>query len=266
MKHQRFYKISYRHQWFTVFACLICLIFVIFPTMISKAGLKEDLVGYWPLDDDASDIIGKHDGKLVGGAKFVNDAKRGKVLSVDGKDGHVEIPNAKDLNFSPPDSFTIAVWLDIQTLPGHWSGIVTKGRDTPNWYGLWVTPGNLWHFVGGQGGANVRMDVGKAKTGWLHLAGIYDAKAQTQTVYEDAAVVGQNKGVTIAATGAGDVWFGGAKNVNEFLEAKIDEVLLYKRALNEADLKELAKGAKVLAIFPKAKLATSWGDIKRSFP
>lgn len=258
MKHQSFGKVSY--QWFTVF---VGLTLVIFSAMISAAELKDDLVGYWPLDDDANDTIGKHDGKLVGGAKFVNDAKRGKVLSVDGKDGHVEISNAKDLNFGPPDSFTVAVWLDIQTLPSHWSGIVTKGRDTPNWYGLWVTPGNLWHFVGGQGGANVRMDVGKAKTGWLHLAGVYDANAHTQTVYEDATVVGENKGVTIAATGAGDIWFGGAKSVNEFLEARLDDVLLYKRALSEADLKKLAAGAKVLAIFPKGKLATLWAEIKQ---
>jgi hypothetical protein len=247
-------------RFFTVSACLIFL----FSSTVVMADLTEGLIALWPLDDDANDIIGGHDGNLVGGASFVNDADRGKVLSVDGTDGRVEVPNAADLLFQPADSFSISVWLNIQTLPGNWSGVVTKSRDASPWYGLWVTPGNQWHFDGGDGGVNVRLDAGQAKTGWLHLAGVYDAGAHTQTVYEDGAVIGENTSVTIAASGAGDVWFGGAKSVSEFLDVLIDDVALYSRALTADEVQEIAAGTDITtAVEPDSKLTTTWGSIKK---
>jgi len=246
-------------QLLIVFACLI---FAAFSATVPMADLNSGLVGYWPLDDDAKDIVGGHDGKLVGGASFVEDSDRGDVLSLDGIDDHVEIPHSADLVFQPTDSFSIALWLNIQTLPGNWAGIVDKSRDQSPWYGLWVNTSNQWHFDGGEGGPNVRMDIGKAATGWLHLVGVYDAEAHTQTVYVDGAVLGEQAGVTIAATGAGDVWFGGAKSVNEFLHALMDDVLLYNRALNPDEVRQLAGGAPILAVEPAGKLTTTWGAIK----
>ena len=212
--------------------CLVCFVLVL--GVISNA--SADLVAYWPLDVDAKDIFGGHDGTLVGGAQFTDDLERGGVLSVDGVDGKVEIPHSDELVFEPTDSLTIALWLNIRTLPGSWAGIVTKSRDISPWYGLWVTTGNQWHFDGGDGGTNVRMDAGTAMTGWLHLAGVYDADKNTQTLYVDGAVIDEGTGVTIATSGAGDVWFGGAKSVTEFLDALIDDVRIYNHALTEEEI------------------------------
>ena len=197
---------------------------------------SADLVANWPLDADAKDIIGSHDGILVGGAQITDDPERGRVLSVDGIDGRVEIPHSDELVFEPTDSFTIALWLNIRTLPGSWAGIVTKSRDISPWYGLWVTPGNQWHFVGGEGGTNVRMDTGSAMTGWLHLAGIYDADRNTQTLYVNGTVIDESTGATITSSGTGDLWFGGAKSVNEYLDALVDDVRIYNHALTEEEV------------------------------
>jgi hypothetical protein len=65
-------------------------------------------------------ILWNHNGKLVGGASFIQDAKRGKVLKVDGVDGHAEVPHADDIIFTQTDSFTLSVWLNVLVLPGHW--------------------------------------------------------------------------------------------------------------------------------------------------
>ncbi len=197
---------------------------------------SADLVANWPLDADAKDIIGSHDGILVGGAQITDDPERGRVLSVDGIDGRVEIPHSDEMVFEPTDSFTIAVWLNIRTLPGSWAGIVTKSRDISPWYGLWVTPSNQWHFVGGEGGTNVRMDTGTAMTGWLHLAGVYDADRNTQTLYVNGTVIDESTGATITSSGTGDLWFGGAKSVNEYLDALVDDVRIYNHALTEEEV------------------------------
>ena len=207
---------------------------VLLLSLLSDA--SADLVANWPLDADAKDIIGSHDGILVGGAQITDDPERGRVLSVDGIDGRVEIPHSDELVFEPTDSFTIAVWLNIRTLPGSWAGVVTKSRDISPWYGLWVTPGNQWHFVGGEGGTNVRMDTGTAMTGWLHFAGVYDADRNTQKLYVNGTVIDESTGATITTSGAGDMWFGGAKSVNEYLDALVDDVRIYNHALTEEEI------------------------------
>ncbi len=251
-----------RYRLLMVFALVA---FATFSAAVSAADLAEGVIAHWPLDGDVKDSIGGHDGKLVGGAEFVNDGDRGKVLSLDGVDGHAEIPHSADLVFQPADSFSISVWLNIQTLPGSWAGVVTKSRDASPWYGLWINSSNAWHFVGGQGGANVRLDVGKAETGWLHLAGVYDADAHTQTVYVNGKVLGDNAAVTIAASGAGDVWLGGAKSVSEFLHTLIDDVAIYGRALAPEDVEAIANGANITgaAVEPRGKLTMTWGEIKQ---
>jgi hypothetical protein len=245
------------------FTVVVCLIFLLLSSTTLMAALTDGLIALWPLDDDAEDVVGGHNGNLVGGASFVNDPGRGKVLSVNGVDGHVEIPHSDDLVFQPVDSLSISVWLNIQALPGNWAGIVTKGRDASPWYGLWVTTANQWHFVGGEGGANVRLDAGQAATGWLHLVGVYDADAHTQTIYVDGVVIGEGAGATISASGSGDVWFGGAKSVSEFLNALIDDVAIYGRALTPAEVASIAAGTNILtAVEPGSKLTTTWGAIK----
>ena len=45
---------------------LLCLV-ILFCTA-SAADLKDGLINYWPLDGDATDSIGKHDGEVVGGS------------------------------------------------------------------------------------------------------------------------------------------------------------------------------------------------------
>ena len=44
------------------------------------ADINTGLLAYWPLDNDANDVISGNDGTLVGGAGFVNDPARGKTL------------------------------------------------------------------------------------------------------------------------------------------------------------------------------------------
>ena len=69
-------------------------------------------------------------------------------------------------------------------------------------------------------------------------------------------------GGPIDATGGGDLWMGGAKSVSEYINARIDDVTLYARALTQADVQELMAGPPT-AIEPEAKLTTTWGAIKR---
>ena len=64
--------------------------------------------------------------------------------------------------------------------------------------------------------------------------------------------------------GAGAGWDG--SDNKGYFSGIIDEVLIYDRALTEAELQELAGGAsiaKALAVRPGTRLAITWGAIKQ---
>jgi hypothetical protein len=233
---------------------LMCLVIVSFSTNALLADITSDIVAYWPLDDNANDAIGGHDGALVGGASFVSDNARGKVLEVDGVDGHVEVPHADDLIFGQTDSYTLSLWVNVLMLPGHWAGVVNKSRDASPWYGLWVNSSNQW-VAGGTNiiGSNVSADT------WHHLVLVQDGSANTRTVYLNGNI--DITGTAIDATGGGDLWMGGAKSVSEYINARIDDVILYSRPLASGDAEELLAGSPT-AVDPSAKLTTKWGVLK----
>ncbi|UCD53182.1 MAG: discoidin domain-containing protein [Phycisphaerales bacterium] len=187
------------------------------------------LIAYWPLDGDARDAVGPHHGTLVGGASFVNDTTRRTVLSVDGVNGHIEVPASNDMVFSSADSYTIMAWVYLEALPGSWQTVMAKSRDQGTHYGIWITDTGEW--MGG--GWENRGSPATTQT-WVHVAYVQDGVAGTGTTYIDGAV--DWSGGPRDGTGAGDFWIGGAASVTEFLRGMIDEVRVYDQALTEAEI------------------------------
>jgi hypothetical protein len=232
------------------------LVFMVSSATFSMADLSEDLVGYWPLDGDADDSVGDHNGILVGGASFVEDAKRGTVLSVDGTDDHIEVPHAADMVFSTSDSYTLSAWVYLEGLPGSWQTVMAKSRDQGTHYGFWITDGGDWMGGGWENRGS------KAVTQvWVHVAYVQDGAASTGTTYINGEV--DWSGGPRDGTGLGDFWIGGAKSVTEFLGGFIDDVAVYNRVLPPDEVQQLANGVGIFAaVEPRAKLTTTWGSIR----
>lgn len=234
----------------------ILFVFVASSATVSMSDLSEGLVGYWPLDGDADDSVGNHNGILVGGASFVQDATRGTVLSVDGVDDRIEVPHAQDMVFSSSDTYTLSAWVYLEGLPGSWQTIMAKSRDQGTHYGFWITDSGDWMGGGWENRGS------KAVTQvWVHVAYVQDGAASTGTTYINGAV--DWNGGPRDGTGAGDFWIGGAKSVTEFLGGMIDDVIVYNRVLSPDEIQRLASGASIFAaVEPDAKLTTTWGSVK----
>ncbi len=197
------------------------------------------LVAHWQLDESsgstASDATGQnHNGTLTNGPAWDSSGGRiGGAISFDGVDDYVTIPHSSDLAFTASQSFTLSAWVHIPTLPGKWTGIITKSRDTaPTHYGLWINPDNQWHFGGGPG-----VNGGTVTTGWHHLVLVQDAGAATRTIYADGSPVAT--GNAEDGSGTGDLWLGGAKSVSEYFSGQLDDVRIYSRALTQDDIQAL---------------------------
>jgi hypothetical protein len=207
---------------------MIYLVYFVLVLVVAD-NASADLVAHWPLDVDARDIVGGHDGTLVGGAQFTEDAERGRVLIVDGVDDHVEVPHDDDMVFSSADSYTIMAWIYLEALPGSWQTVAAKSRDQGTHYGIWITDSGEW--MGG--GWENRGSPAVTQT-WVHITYVQDGPAGTGVTYIDGAV--DWSGGTRDGTGAGDFWIGGAGSVTEFLRGMIDEVRVYNHAMTEEEI------------------------------
>ena len=210
---------------------LICLVSSVL-VLSCFSSVSADLVAYWPLNGDASDMVGSHHGTLVGGASFVSDTSRGIVLSVDGVNGHVEVPHDDDMVFSSSDSYTIMAWVYLEALPGSWQTVVAKSRDQGSHYGIWITDSGEW-----MGGGWENRGSGATTQVWVHIAYVQDGDAGSGTTYIDGAV--DWSGGPRDGTGAGDFWIGGAGSVTEFLRGMIDDVRIYSNALTQEELQSV---------------------------
>ncbi len=197
-------------------------------------GLEVDLT----LDDGtgsiAADASGNgRSGMLQGDTDWIAGLASGGVI-FDGSGDKVVVSHDSGIAFGVDGSYTLAAWVHLSTLPGQWTGIVTKSRDSAPWFGLWLDSAN--HWIAGAYGSNL---VGPVATlGWHHIAVVQDGSAGTRTLYVDGTSV--QTGIAKAATGTGDLVIGGATGVSEDFTGIIDQVKLYSIALNSTEIDALA--------------------------
>lgn len=202
----------------------------------------------------------------------------------------VEIPNENHYDFSKTDSFTYAAWVKLShkdrgdrtqhiiaktsrigVAPGtalFWDGAtnfigLTLRGDTPNAFGGWATI---------RGGIRIPDDGEQ----WHHTAAVYDGskgvpagiRLYVNGKRDGANVVHNTLGDNIIlndaplAIGARSEPPGNyAKQVPMF--GHIDEVLVFKTALSNAEIVQVFEGRVAnLAVRAQGKLTTTWGHIK----
>jgi hypothetical protein len=252
----------------------------------SYADLKEGLVGAWTFDDgtakDRSEM--GNDGKIVGDPKSVR-GKFGMALEFDGSDDGVEIEDDVSLQLAEP--FTAAAWMYPRAIVDaaglDHAAIVWKGN-------LIGWGGNVYNFriathldSGMTWGACAGGTEGYFHTGnciprlneWYHVALVEDGtegRAYVNgVVMTDADVTGGDMHRPLAPY---DVWKGepvrigwsqgynGDIGTEVYFEGIIDEVFLYNRPMDEAEINELMQRGPGLAVEPVGKLATAWSQIK----
>ena len=259
----------------------IILLFVavlLFTTSQATAKLEKDLVVYFTFDKVKGkkilDASGNNlDADVVANVDFV-EGKYGDAIHIaaepDGNDC-VHVP-ADDL-LKIEDEITMMAWVyheDWDTALGSWidRGSRTLGKQNGS-YGIEFTDSipelripnirmtlgggqKFWGFVG----ASPMVD-----RNWHHIAGTYDGKVSK--MYMNGRIF-YDHDQKFKFMGANDLELrigcaGHPRYV--FKNGSIDELGLWRRVLTEAEIAEAMKG--FLAVSPKNKVATTWGDIKR---
>ena len=255
-------------------------------TISADADLNDGVVAAWTFDDGkVTDAVGKAHGKLFKAAKIAGKGKFGKALDVDGsKDTRADVEFNDDLEAIIEGPHTVSYWIYVRTGANHsgvWKGekvgwgahftfrIVTTSSTGLTWG---TTSGGTENWFATDGAIEPEK--------WFHLCQTVDGKEAIGYVTPDG------EKTEIPASGQANpqvapepynlfpdrpLEFGAGRQIGGnqgndfFLDGMIDDVIIWDRALSEAEVEELGSGKrpdKALAVKAEGKLATTWGKVK----
>lgn len=225
-----------RHVVYLVFGA--CLLFM--------AGIASaDLVGHWPLDDDANDISGNGlHGTIMGEPSFVEGAV-GMALDFDGVDDYVNIDGYKGIVVDPCDpeliqpAFSITNWIKTTTSDGE---MVTWGISASKTKLGWRLNGGTLRIEHGGGALRANTPVNDDE--WHHVAlsviegGNLRSTATKMFVdgAEDTYYQGSDNPFQLSAVEDVRIGMSGPHN-GRYFPGLIDDVRLYDHTLSQGEIR-----------------------------
>lgn len=186
----------------------------------------------YPLDGDATDVVGGNNGTLNGDPQFVS-GRSGQAIELDGTDDYVDIPNLGSLS-----SYTISGWIkpDGSKSSNAIIGLFNNNRVEA----YWKTDG-LINFIQTDSSGNNSSVVGDSPRGeWTHFAATWDGNYLQMHV--NGYLVDTDTISGMGSMSSDDII--GARGSSsppdlEF-EGQMEDFLIYDRALSTEEVRRLA--------------------------
>jgi hypothetical protein len=139
-----------------------------------RAGLAKGLVGHWEMEDESGTMVFdssgfQNEGAISGGATWIP-AASGQILNLDGVDGAMTVPDAKELAVGNT-AHTVAAWVNMIRLPSDRAWIMLLGLEQPGSH-HWLIDASGTMQLGAWNGAGLEafLPVGQ----WCHIAVTFD--------------------------------------------------------------------------------------------
>ncbi|HAN82397.1 MAG TPA: hypothetical protein DCQ59_04200, partial [Verrucomicrobiales bacterium] len=217
--------------------------------LIAAHQSQAELVAHWPLDGNAQDLLGNHNGSESGvifGAEGATN-HTGTAAEFNGSSSTITVPFDSAMN---PKSFTLSMWVNADSTSG-FASPVTSRDDTPTSVhgylvyndsrGNW----NFWTGTGGPSGAWNQMSGGKVEIGsWTHIAVSFDDNSQTKKLYVNGSLAGSNSAPNLYSKNGPQsenlhIGSGADSGGAFFFDGLIDDVALWDHALTSVEIKDL---------------------------
>ncbi len=205
---------------------------------VSCTPAQAGIIGWWPGDGDARDVIGGNNGTLQNGSAFVA-GKVGQAFSFDGQNDYISIPDSPSLRSS---SLTIEGWFNFAATSG--TRILfgkTAGTGTSESYVVYYAANTLWATIGDTTSIGDQLsyvwtpDLGT----WYHIAYTFDNASGSQYLYVNGIRVASGATAKRIGYDSHPVILG-AEYENEllttFFGGLIDEPSIYNRSLTPSDV------------------------------
>lgn len=221
-------------------------------------GLLDSLVGYWRLDDGAGSTVAfDSSGRGNEGVLHQLDpatawvAGRAQGALQIGHAGWVQVAASASID-SITDHVTVAAWVNLEgtiTSDDGWATALSRqtGTSTDQHYHLSLYMGGRpsLFLITDSGFSLIKADDAPPKDTWTHLAGTYDG--ETARLYVNGTeVVSQALNGRFPADTTPVILGGNSNDASgvptELFPGRIDELMLYGRALTAAEVGHLAAG------------------------
>jgi type II secretory pathway pseudopilin PulG len=223
----------------SIVTLLVCLLTAAtFAQSIPQSGL----VGWWPGEGNANDVIGSNHGTPLGGVTF-KPGIVGQAFDLDGTNGFVSTATA----MTNPQNFTLEFWFKTTTTRG--GALLGFGDSQINTSvcrdrHIYMDNSGRLHFGVYDTGFQMADSTASYNDGnWHQVAAIMSTRAGTG-LYVDGILVANNPAATHAQNYSG-WWRMGENNLDgwpfgvssSFFQGLLDEVSLYNRALSPAEIR-----------------------------
>jgi PKD repeat protein len=211
-------------------------------TQVKVYSLNQALLAYYPFSGNANDSSGNSEHLTVNGASLTSDrfGNPNSAYYFDGIDDYLK--NASP-NFAMGEdsSFTVSLWVN------------STGTGRFFWHGLLLNQGGSGKFVYFMAAASTQnSQLGVAKQGlawtWTYYPNSYNTWEHWVFVYDNGQIKLYKNGTEVASntyTKAGATtstmpfYLGCESGVSGYLNGKIDEVRIYRRALSTFEIQKL---------------------------
>lgn len=197
------------------------------------------IVGWWPGENNARDLIGNNHGATQSETGFVP-GRVGRAFDLAGERTSIRVPDAPALNFAPDTPISVELWAyrtgdePIMHLFGKRSGCYDE--PSPCNYQLAFNNKTRQGLVFGT--AETGIDLPRNQ--WIHLAGTFDGS--TYRFYIDGLLVAKEPGAMEPLINA-PLIIGGSGDCIPFT-GMIDEVSLYRCALAAEEIRSIFRAGR----------------------
>ncbi len=202
-----------------------------------------DMFCWWKFDEESGNAAKDSskngiDGEIIGNAVW----KKGKTGGAIYLNGKTCVANKKLKEEEWPE-FTVAVWVKAESLENITKqGIFYNNKKISTFpsFQIDIFPSKgskIYRYLGGTGEEKFKITMGELTLEWVHLAVTYDGN--TTKLYYNGEQTGSSKG---GANEFSQIVVGVTRKFNNYFKGLIDDLRVYKKALNPEEIKNLASG------------------------
>jgi hypothetical protein len=214
---------------------------------MTSYNLTDGLIGYWPFDGNAKDQSGNNNHGTVVGATLTEDrfGNSNSAYEFNGINNYINCGN--NLNITSETTYSISAWIYAEnnlTNDGHIFGGRYGDRDSF----ILMPDGKIFLRLDDSGSTSTGSIIWNQ---WNHVIAVYKYETSNEQkdsnvsyyingIYDSTPNISWHNGVFDTWT-SGNRWIGWESRFNKYFKGKIDDIRIYNRALNEKEIKFLAK-------------------------
>ena len=230
------------------------LLFILFFVCIFFTLNSQNLVAYFPFNNNANDESGNGNHGTVYGATITTDrfGNTNSAYSFDGVDDYISIANNPNINIQTGESFTISFWLK-HNAQNNAKYMISKYKGSfgePSYAFGTGSYGDSysWHEFTANNGIESRGNIDLNDNQWHNITSVFKS-GESVTIYVDGVLDIEHSTTHVGSIiNSRDLTIGCGSNLAQFYNGSIDDIKIYNKALTTEEIKNEYKS--LVAYYP----------------